>query len=179
MIGTLVDSLPSSHAGGELVIEHNNKTVVYQASADEVTVTAFYADCRHEIKPVRTGYQVAFTCNLLLDPDPAGEVPAEPSAEAARYLTEHFTTRVSRWKGDDREPPNRLVYLLDHEYTQRGLAGTGSRAPTPNGPRSCGLPLRMRVARRYSRSPRSRRPGTPSRGGGAAASISRTSSPPS
>ena len=27
----------------------------------------------------------------------------------------------SRWEGDDREPPNRLVYLLDHEYTQRGL----------------------------------------------------------
>ena len=84
-------------------------------------MAAFYADCRHEVKPVRTGYRVTFTCNLLLDLDPAGEVPVEPSAEAARYLTEHFTTRVSRWKGDDREPPNRLVYLLDHEYTQRGL----------------------------------------------------------
>src|SRR6266571_2700248 len=47
---------------------------------------------------------------------------AEPPAEAARYLTEHFTTRVSRWKGDDRELPYRLVYLLDHEYTQRGLS---------------------------------------------------------
>jgi hypothetical protein len=122
MIGTLVVSLPSSHTGGELVIEHNDKTVAYQASADEVSVAAFYADCRHEVKPVRTGYRVTFTCNLLLDSDPAGEVPAEPSAEAARYLTEHFTTRVSRWKGDDREPPNRLVYLLDHEYTQRGLS---------------------------------------------------------
>jgi hypothetical protein len=179
MIGTLVVSLPSSHTGGELVIEHNDKTVVYQASATEVSVAAFYADCRHEVKPVRTGYRVTFTCNLLLDSGPAGEVPAEPSSEAARYLTEHFTTRVSRWKGDDREPPNRLVYLLDHEYTQRGLSWDRSRAPTPNGPRSCGLPPRMRGARRYSRSPRSRRPGTPSPGGGAAGSISRTSSPPS
>src|SRR6266700_1379157 len=110
MIGTLVVSLPSSHTGGELVSEHNDKTVAYQASADEVSVAAFYADCRHEVKPVRTGYRVTFTCNLLLDSDPAGEVPAEPSAE------------VARWKGDDREPPNRLVYLLDHEYTQRGLS---------------------------------------------------------
>ena len=59
---------------------------------------------------------------FLLDSDPAGVVPAEPSAEAARYLAEYFTTRVSRWKGDDRKPPNRLVYLLDHEYTQRGLS---------------------------------------------------------
>ena len=122
MIGTLVVSLPSSHTGGELVIEHNGKTVAYQASATDVLVAAFYANCRHQVKPVRTGYRVTFTCNLLLDSDPLGEVPAEPSVEAARYLTEHFSTRVSRWKGDDREPPNRLVYLLDHEYTQRGLS---------------------------------------------------------
>ena len=27
-----------------------------------------------------------------------------------------------RWEGDDREPPNRLVYLLDHRYIQRGLS---------------------------------------------------------
>ncbi len=101
MIGTLVISLPSSHTGGELVIEHNDKTVAYQASPTEVSVAAFYADCRHEVKPVKTGYRVTYTCNLLLDSDPAGDVPAEPSADAARYLTEHFTTRVSRWKGDD------------------------------------------------------------------------------
>ena len=119
MIGTLVVSLPSSHTGGELVIEHGGKSVAYHASSTEVSVAAFYADCRHEVKPVRTGYRVTFTCNLLLDSDPAGEIPVEPSAEAARYLTEHFTTRVSRWKS---EPPNRLVYLLDHEYTQRGLS---------------------------------------------------------
>jgi 2OG-Fe(II) oxygenase superfamily len=122
MIGTLVVSLPSSHAGGELLIEHNDQAVTYQASATEVSVAAFYADCRHQVKPVRTGYRVTYTCNLLLESDPAGVVPAEPSAEAARYLTEHFTTRVSRWKGDDQQPANRLVYLLDHEYTQRGLS---------------------------------------------------------
>jgi hypothetical protein len=122
MIGTLVVSLPSAHTGGELVIEHNDETVAYQASADEVSVAAFYADCRHQVRPVRTGYRVTFTCNLLLDSDPVGEVPPQPSAEAAGYLAEHFTARVSRWRGDDREPPNRLVYLLDHQYTQRGLS---------------------------------------------------------
>ena len=122
MIGTLVVSLPSSHTGGELLIEHSGKTVACQASAAEVSVAAFYADCRHEVKPVRTGYRVTLTCNLLLDSGPGGGDPAEPPADAARYLAEHFTTRVSRWEGDDREPPDRLVYLLDHEYTQRGLS---------------------------------------------------------
>lgn len=104
------------------MIEHNGKAVAYQASVTEVSVAAFYADCRHQVKPVRTGYRVTFTFNLLLDSDPAGEIAVEPSSEAARYLAEHFTTRVSRWAGDDRELPNRLVFLLDHEYTQRGLS---------------------------------------------------------
>jgi len=62
MIGTLVVSLPSSRSGGELVIEHNDKTVAYQPSTTEVSVAAFYADCRHQVKPVRTGYRVTFTC---------------------------------------------------------------------------------------------------------------------
>ncbi len=57
MIGTLVVSLPSSHTGGELLIEHDGKTVTYQASAAEVSVAAFYADCRHQVKPVGTGYR--------------------------------------------------------------------------------------------------------------------------
>src|SRR5216683_7241598 len=82
MIGTLVVSLPSSHSGGELVVEHNGKSVAYSASATEVTVAAFYADCRHEVRPVRTGYRVTYTFNLLLDSAPADEVPAEPSSEA-------------------------------------------------------------------------------------------------
>ena len=122
MVGTLVVSLPSSHTGGELVVRHNTESAVYRGSATEVTITAFYADCRHEVKPVRSGYRVTYTFNLLLADASAGEVPVGPSELAARYLAEHFTTRVSRWDGDDQEPPSRLVYLLDHEYTQRGLS---------------------------------------------------------
>jgi 2OG-Fe(II) oxygenase superfamily len=91
MIGTLVISLPSSHTGGELVVEHNGKVVACQAPPTEVSVAAFYADCRHEVKPVKTGYRVTLTCNLLVvDCDQVGDVPAEPSAEAARYLTRAF-----------------------------------------------------------------------------------------
>jgi hypothetical protein len=44
------------------------------------------------------------------------------SGNAAAWVTGTLSGRVSRWKGDDREPPDRLVYLLDHEYTQRGLS---------------------------------------------------------
>ncbi len=121
MVGTLVVSLPSAHTGGELIIDHAGETVTYRASKDELTLVAFYADCRHEVKPVRSGYRVTLTFNLLSSTDsPAPE--ASPATELVSCLTEHFTKPATpRYGGRGLGLPNRLVYLLDHEYTQRGL----------------------------------------------------------
>nr|WP_240797898.1 2OG-Fe(II) oxygenase [Streptomyces sp. F001] len=55
MVGTLVLCLPSAHTGGELVIEHAGQHSTYRASKTELTLIAFYADCRHEVTPVRSG----------------------------------------------------------------------------------------------------------------------------
>jgi hypothetical protein len=65
---------------------------------------------------------VTLTFNLLADiGTPAPE--SGPATELGQCLTEHFTTPASpRYGGRDLDPPNRLVFLLDHEYTQRGLA---------------------------------------------------------
>ncbi|WP_234044630.1 2OG-Fe(II) oxygenase [Streptomyces adelaidensis] len=121
MVGTLVVSLPSAHTGGELIIEHAGASAAYRASKDELTFVAFYADCRHEVTPVTSGYRHTLTFNLLADAaPPATEVG--PAIESARCLTEHFSTPATpRYGGPDLAPPNRLVFLLDHEYTQRGL----------------------------------------------------------
>src|SRR6266567_1196704 len=44
------------------------------------------------------------------------------AAELTDLLREHFSTPVPRYYGGSAtDPPNRLVYLLDHEYTPRGL----------------------------------------------------------
>src|SRR5260370_686983 len=51
MIGTLVVSLPSSHTGGELVIEHNDKTLADRGSATAGSVAAVYPDFRHGVRP--------------------------------------------------------------------------------------------------------------------------------
>jgi hypothetical protein len=121
MLGTLVVSLPSTHSGGELVIDHAGETRTYRASKEELTLVAFYADCRHQVTPVRSGYRVTLTFNLLA----ATETPAPqtgPTAELAHCLTEHFTTpATARYGGRDLGTPNRLVFLLDHGYSQRGL----------------------------------------------------------
>jgi hypothetical protein len=121
MVGTLVVSLPSAHTGGELVIDHAGQSNAYRASNKELTFVAFYADCRHHVTPVRSGYRVTLTFNLLF----AAETPApesDPATELVHCLTEHFTRPATLPYGSrDLGPPNRLVFLLDHEYTQRGL----------------------------------------------------------
>jgi hypothetical protein len=122
MVGTLVVSLPSAHTGGELVIDHAGQSNAYRASNKELTFVAFYADCRHHVTPVRSGYRVTLTFNLLF----AAETPApesDPASELVHCLTEHFTRPATLPYGSrDLGLPNRLVFLLDHEYTQRGLS---------------------------------------------------------
>jgi hypothetical protein len=117
MIGTLVVTLPSASKGGVLVVEHLGRTATYRSSKELLSFAAFYADCRHHVRPVTSGYRVVLTYNLLLDGDTvasaAGRTDPGLAAELARRLDEHF---------DDSDGPTRLVYLLDHEYTQRALS---------------------------------------------------------
>ena len=123
MVGTLVVTLPSSYAGGELMVGHNEEWKAYRGSKTALSLVAFYADCRHEVLRVTSGYRITLTYNLLLHGDtsrPEGDDGTV--AELADLLREHFSTPVPRYYGGPvTDPPNRLVYLLDHEYTPRGL----------------------------------------------------------
>jgi hypothetical protein len=129
MVGSLVVTMPSSFTGGDLVVEHGNVTKSYRGSKTSLSLVAFYADCRHQIHRVRSGYRIVLTYNLLLrgGPTAAGEAEVDRGTAdtIAAGVEKHFATPVSpRWRGDSSagEPPARLVYLLDHEYTQRGLS---------------------------------------------------------
>ena len=90
MVGTLVVSLPSAHTGGELVIDHGGESLTYRTSKEELSFVAFYADCRHEVTPVKSGYRVTLTFNLLSDARPVAASRARH--RLAHCLTEHFTT---------------------------------------------------------------------------------------
>ncbi|WP_439675711.1 2OG-Fe(II) oxygenase [Embleya sp. MST-111070] len=121
MVGTLVLSLPSAHTGGELVIGHAGQNRTYRASKTELSLVAFYADCPHEVTRVRSGYRVTLTFNLLVERG-APEQESGPLDDIAHCLEQHFNAPARpRYGGQDLDPPRRLVYLLDHEYTQRGL----------------------------------------------------------
>ena len=122
MVATLVVTLPGTFAGGSLLIHHRGETATYRSTKHALSFVAFYADCRHEIRPVRSGHRVVLTYNLLLRgaPDVA---PSSDSVDAlASLLRAHFATPPPpRWRDVPTQPPDRLVYLLDHEYTERGL----------------------------------------------------------
>ena len=123
MVGTLVVTLPSSYTGGELMVGHNEEWTAYRGSKTALSLVAFYADCRHEVLRVKSGYRITLTYNLLLHGDTSRPEGDDGTVtELADLLREHFSTPVPRYYGGPAtEPPNRLVYLLDHEYTPRGL----------------------------------------------------------
>jgi hypothetical protein len=127
MIGTLVVTLPSAYADGELMIGRGEDWKAYRGSRDSLSLVAFYADCQHEVLKLKSGYRITLTYNLMLhgDTSPRAEGGAGTVDELAGLLREHFgTPATTSWGGLRADPPARLVYLLDHEYTPRGLNWT-------------------------------------------------------
>jgi hypothetical protein len=124
MIGTLVVTLPSPLRGGELTVERHGEVMAFRGSRTDLQLVAFYADCRHEVHPVTAGARVVLTYNLLAK----GVVRAQPPRiepdvvdALAGALRRHFETALPPRFGGEPVAPDRLVYLLDHEYTARGL----------------------------------------------------------
>jgi hypothetical protein len=125
MIGTLAVTLPSRFTGGIMSIEHHGAKLRVGGSESRLTFAAFYADCHHEVLPIKEGYRVVLTYNMTVQGNAsAGAAGSKDITALVQSIREFFAKPVRpRWKGDSRgeHPPDRLVYLLDHEYTQRGL----------------------------------------------------------
>jgi hypothetical protein len=125
MVATLVVILPSKASGGALVVRHHDEQVVFRGHEDKLTLAGFYADCAHEVRPVRSGYRVVLTYNLMLADggEHVAAAPPEPADDLAAAVRRYFAEPLTaRWVGDSPERPDRLVYLLDHQYTRRGLS---------------------------------------------------------
>jgi predicted 2-oxoglutarate/Fe(II)-dependent dioxygenase YbiX len=121
MVATLVIGLPAVHEGGELIVSHDGRShkVVFDGAAAgyELSYAAFYADCQHEVKPVRRGYRLCLTYNLTLAKSRGKQGVLAPSyASTATTLGEllrHWSKHTDQL---------RLAVTLEHRYTQKGLA---------------------------------------------------------
>jgi len=124
MIGTLVVTLPSSYAGGELMVRLGEEWKAYRGSKAALSLVAFYADCRHEVLKVKSGYRITLTYNLLLQGDSACPEGDEGTVtKLAALLQEHFSTPApSYYGGPAASPPNRLgqqeLPAADHDDVQ-------------------------------------------------------------
>lgn len=126
MFGTLVVTLPSAHEGGDLVIRHaGQETIVSLRNDDpgEIRYAAFYADCEHEVRPVTRGYRVCLVYNLLYKARSRSPVPPDH-----RSAIDAAVEVLKGWSNDDEEP-RKLVYLLEHHYTQSALSFAGLKGP--------------------------------------------------
>lgn len=118
MFGTLVIVLPSTYDGGELALRHAGHEVTLDlrtTDPSEAGFAAFYADCRHEVRPVTSGCRLTLIYNLLRP----GRRPEPPAYDDER---DRLTTLLAGWGEDD---PLKLIYPLEHAYTPAALSFNG------------------------------------------------------
>jgi hypothetical protein len=119
MVATLVVVLPSAFQGGELVVRHEGQEqVIYFGTPDRnpfhTHFAAFYADCEHEVRPLREGYRLCLVYNLTL----AKAKKAITAPRTADRIDAVANILLSWSPGD----PRKLAVTLEHQYTQGGLA---------------------------------------------------------
>lgn len=118
MVATLVLVLPSPHIGGDLVINHHDEQhsfVSEQLISNKIKTIVFYADCQHEVKKIKQGYRVALTYNLVLEPT-QDQIEEPVNLELETALQDYFYA-----KENSSETLIKLVYFLDHSYSEHGL----------------------------------------------------------
>jgi hypothetical protein len=121
MFGSLILSLPSSHTGGQLFIRHDGREHQVDFSRpghdEEFRYAAFFADCEHEVKPVKSGYRCCLAYNLCLKDGDASQL----NMTVSKYATA-LATPVHRLLKEIDHEESITVVLLSHSYTQANLA---------------------------------------------------------
>jgi hypothetical protein len=117
MFATLVVCLPSKHKGGTLIVTHDGRTQRIEFGRDDaqfrIQYAAFYADCRHEITRVTSGYRVCLVYNLAIA---RKKQPSAPASSGAVHVVSELLQRLFADKSRDK-----LAIPLKHQYTQAAL----------------------------------------------------------
>ncbi len=121
MIATMTISLPVEGSGGELVVRHKNRSMTIEMNVDdpsEMAYAAFYADCQHEIKKIRSGHRIALVYNLCLE---KGDVDRFSTAPDYTAQSDEIIEQLHIWNKKE-NAAKKLIWILDHEYSEAGLS---------------------------------------------------------
>ncbi len=121
MVATLTISLPAAGEGGALIVCHGGREIAIDMNVEEpseLAFAAFYADCPHEVRPVALGHRVALVFNLCLRADDE-RTPREPPEYGEEVNA--IARRLDAWCREDGSP-EKIVWLLDHAYSEAGLS---------------------------------------------------------
>ncbi|KAJ9637150.1 hypothetical protein H2199_007436 [Coniosporium tulheliwenetii] len=127
MFGTLVVCLPSKHEGGAIIARHKKQTKVFRTEDFKQSYAAWYSDVKHEITEVTSGYRWVLTYNLVYSGHVYEPLSAANNSRALRLLTAVFKDWRKNIISGEKDmitgdpPPNELIYLLDHQYTEESL----------------------------------------------------------
>ena len=129
MFGTLIVVLPSAHRGGELILHHAGREVTVdmsQGEFSEISFAAFYADCEHEVRPIREGHRVCLVYNLIQSPLVRGEstLISPPTYEEQIGRAEVLLCEALCAP----EAPIKVAWLLEHQYSPEGLSFAGLKS---------------------------------------------------
>lgn len=119
MFGTLVICLPSKHTGGEIHLSHAGQKKSLETattSAFDLTALSWYSDVKHEIRPITSGYRLVLTYNLV---DASGSTGKQSAAQL--YEKRNELEGLLRLWNRDFDHQEKLVYILDHQYTKTSL----------------------------------------------------------
>ena len=121
MVATLVIVLPSVCEGGELALSHDGWQYEIPfhgaASGYELSYAAFYADCQHEVRPLRSGYRLCLTYNVTLAKSRSRKGIKAPSYGATAVAIGKL---LDDWRKN--EDGQKIAVILDHRYTQDSLS---------------------------------------------------------
>ena len=118
MFGTLILGLPSRFSGGELVVEFEKEQVVADFSRAGLYKTgyaAFYADCDHEVKPLKSGHRICLVYNLIQE-----QAGKKIELASIQSYSNRIADRIKNYEAN--HPKENYIILLGHQYTPENFS---------------------------------------------------------
>lgn len=124
IFATILIILPSAYAGGQVVVSHaaTTKTLDFsEKSLLSTAVLAWYTDVKHEVKPIKNGYRLALSYNLVHVALPNVPRPCLPDTSSSEALLARVLTQWRAKKYEKGSQCEIIAYLLDREYSAVNL----------------------------------------------------------